>query len=286
MDLVALCEDSGDDSTEGKRKVSVVGAAGGGAKRRKVSNVGSIARAADPASSSPAPAAVPTAAAITAGSSDTLSSLGFPPEVESFYSSKGLHQLYPWQAQCLSLPGVSSLERSLVYSAPTSGGKTLVAELLMVQAMLAQARGEMTKAIFVLPFVSLVEEKERELRKLFEGVLRKRVKGFYSWRQPTLEFDVAVCTFEKALMLVNLLHRERQLADVVTVVVDELHMISEAGRGYLLEVLLTKLRMYHRHRCLTAQQARQGGPSGSDGGGGGGGELFWCSDSVDASCLP
>ena len=46
--------------------------------------------------------------------------------------SLGIDRLYPWQAECLALPGVAAGERDLLYFAPTSGGKTMVAELLML----------------------------------------------------------------------------------------------------------------------------------------------------------
>jgi DNA polymerase theta len=53
---------------------------------------------------------------------------------------------------------------------------------------------------------------------------------------------VVVCTIEKANTLVNRMLEEDSLAQLGCIVVDELHMVGDDERGYLLELLLTKLR--------------------------------------------
>ncbi|CAM9486882.1 unnamed protein product, partial [Hapterophycus canaliculatus] len=58
---------------------------------------------------------------------------GLDPALRRYHGrSLGIEQLYPWQARCLALPGVAEGERDLLYFAPTSGGKTMVAELLLL----------------------------------------------------------------------------------------------------------------------------------------------------------
>ena len=53
------------------------------------------------------------------------------------YESKGMKQLYDWQAAALE-SGEDGW--NLVYCAPTSGGKTAVAEILMIRRLVATAR--------------------------------------------------------------------------------------------------------------------------------------------------
>ncbi len=79
---------------------------------------------------------------------------GLPELVLMRYAQKGITTMFPWQAECLGIGEV--LEGgNLVYSAPTSAGKTLVAEMLMVKRVVETKK----KAIIILPFVSLAREK-------------------------------------------------------------------------------------------------------------------------------
>jgi hypothetical protein len=57
----------------------------------------------------------------------------------------------------------------------------------------------------------------------------------------TDDVDVAVCTFEKANVLINQLLDEGREERLSMVVVDELHLVSDTHRGFLLEVLLSKV---------------------------------------------
>ena len=146
--------------------------------------------------------------------------------------------MFEWQAECISLSGVLS-GRNLVYSAPTSAGKTLIAELLSLKCVLEQRK----KVLMILPFVSIVHEKTTYLQSLFEQVGVK-VGGFMGGQSPQgglSAVDIAVCTIEKANSLVNHLLEDGNVNQVGMVVVDELHMVGDHHRGYLLELLLTKL---------------------------------------------
>ncbi len=50
-----------------------------------------------------------------------------------------------------------------------------------------------------------------------------------------------LCTIEKANNFINKLIEDKKQDILATVVIDELHLIGDANRGYLIEVMLTKL---------------------------------------------
>ena len=79
---------------------------------------------------------------------------------ESF-NNIGIRFLYDWQSECLRNTGICT-GMNLVYTAPTGGGKTMVAELLILKTVIVLRM----KAILVVPFVSLVIEKATYFEKL------------------------------------------------------------------------------------------------------------------------
>ncbi|XP_048133161.1 helicase and polymerase-containing protein TEBICHI isoform X1 [Rhodamnia argentea] len=162
-----------------------------------------------------------------------------PPAISSLYRKKGILRLYQWQVDCLQVEGVLQ-RKNLVYCASTSAGKSFVAEILMLRRVLSTGK----IALLVLPYVSICTEKAEHLEALLEP-LGKHVRSYYgSQGGGTLPKDtsVAVCTIEKGNSLINRLLEEGRLSEIGIVVIDELHMVGDRSRGYLLELMLTKLR--------------------------------------------
>ena len=92
-----------------------------------------------------------------------LADLGLPPAVVDRIVKRGVKTgaMYPWQRAAIDCGSDGS---NLVYCAPTSGGKSLVAEVLLIKALMrAGQRGRQGRALFILPFHSLVNEKARDL---------------------------------------------------------------------------------------------------------------------------
>ncbi|XP_021338869.1 DNA polymerase theta-like isoform X1 [Mizuhopecten yessoensis] len=167
-----------------------------------------------------------------------LANWGLPDTVLNQYHKRGITTMFDWQAECLCTENVLA-GGNLVYSAPTSAGKTMVAELLVLKRIVETKK----KAIIILPFVSVTREKMFYLQELYQdaGI---RVNGFMGSHSPPgglSSVDVAVCTIEKGNGLVNRMLEENSLDQLGIIVVDELHLVGDPHRGYLLELLLTKI---------------------------------------------
>ncbi|KAL5000795.1 hypothetical protein BDV10DRAFT_182982 [Aspergillus recurvatus] len=187
---------------------------------------------------------------------------GLPPALVANFAAVGVTSIYQWQASCLLGEGLLEGKRHLIYTAPTGGGKSLVADVLILKRIIENPT---RKAILVLPYVALVQEKLKWLRRIVQDVEKHivdadepdpnhhswrkmqksiRVSGFFGGSKTTASWadtDIAVCTIEKANSLINTAIEECSIGELGAVVLDELHMLDDEHRGYLLELMVTKL---------------------------------------------
>uniref|UniRef100_A0A8C3XY71 Helicase, POLQ like n=1 Tax=Catharus ustulatus TaxID=91951 RepID=A0A8C3XY71_CATUS len=100
--------------------------------------------------------------AIESSSVDIGPFYGLPSKVKDLFRQlRGIETLYEWQHDCLMLESLQQ-RKNLIYSLPTSGGKTLVAEIIILQELLCRQKD----VLMILPYVAIVQEK---LHMLGEG---------------------------------------------------------------------------------------------------------------------
>lgn len=129
---------------------------------------------------------------------------------------------------------------SLLVVAPTSAGKTFIGEMA---ALRAAQRG--SKAVFLLPYKALVNEKYDEFSAFYGdkiGLRVARCSGDYQDQTISIlkgKFDIAIFTYETFLGLA--LRSKGLLPQVGLVVIDEAQFLANPGRGIIVELLLTHL---------------------------------------------
>ncbi|MBW2965988.1 DEAD/DEAH box helicase [Candidatus Woesearchaeota archaeon] len=146
--------------------------------------------------------------------------------------------------------------KNLLVCTPTASGKTLIAELAMVKYIL-EDRG---KAIYIVPLKALANEKFKDFKKRYGIYLRTALSigDFDSADSYLAGYDLIVCTAEKLDSLIR--HHAPWLSKVATVIVDEVHLMNDPGRGPTLEILITMLRELLENVQIIALSATIGNP--------------------------
>uniref|UniRef100_UPI003F494460 DEAD/DEAH box helicase n=1 Tax=Ensifer adhaerens TaxID=106592 RepID=UPI003F494460 len=175
----------------------------------------------------------------TTGDIRELIGAGIPQEAVDAW-----HERFPAGLNTLQIAAVNERGvlggNSLMVVAPTSAGKTFVGELGALKAI---ADGK--KAVFLLPYKALVNEKFEDFSALYGerlGLRIARCSGDWQDQVGAVlrgKYDIAFFTYEKFLSLsVSSPHILNQIG---LVVLDEAQFITEPGRGMAVELLLTSM---------------------------------------------
>ena len=131
-------------------------------------------------------------------------------------------------------------DKSLLVVAPTTSGKTFVGELGAAKAIVGGR-----KAVFLLPFKALANEKYEDFQELYGETLGMRVlrcTGDYTDRTDSYgrgQYDLALLTYEMFMGLS--IAMPNSLAKIGLVVLDEAQFVTDPTRGISVELLLTNL---------------------------------------------
>ncbi|MBI4148820.1 DEAD/DEAH box helicase [Candidatus Woesearchaeota archaeon] len=159
-----------------------------------------------------------------------------PEEVYAALEKEGIAELRPSQEKAIKKGVLSG--KSLLVCTPTASGKTLIAELAAMQAIM---KGE-GKALYIAPLKALASEKFKEFKRKYGSLARIALSiGDIDAADPHLaEYDLILTTSEKLDSLLR--HHAPWIAYVKVMVVDEIHLLNDPKRGPTLEVIITLLR--------------------------------------------
>ena len=169
-----------------------------------------------------------------------IEKLDLPESAIEFLKSEGFEKLYPPQADSVKsglLDGTS-----ILVSAPTASGKTLIA-MLAILSYLFKNNG---KIIYLSPLRALAAEKFTEFKKLEKITLGKKIKvgistGDFENIEKNLEkSNILILTNEKMDSIIR--HGVEWVEEIGLVISDEVHLIGDETRGPTLEMILTQLK--------------------------------------------
>lgn len=170
-----------------------------------------------------------------------IEDLDLPRPIKDFLKSEGYSALYPPQEDSVSAGILDG--KSVLVSAPTASGKTLIATLA-ITSYLTKNNG---KIVYLSPLRALAAEKFLEFKKLEKVPFGRKIKvqistGDFESVDKTLDkSDILILTNEKMDSLIR--HGAEWVRDIGLVISDEIHLIGDQDRGPTLEMILTKLKL-------------------------------------------
>ncbi len=182
-----------------------------------------------------------------------VSQLDLPQQLIEFLSSIGYQSLYPTQESSIEAGLLEG--KSLLVSAPTASGKTLIA-LIAILNNISKKKG---KIIYLSPLKALASEKFSDFKKLETLDLGQKIKveistGDFDLKDKNLEKkDILVLTNEKMDSIIR--HGAEWLSDISLIIADEVHLLGDEDRGPTLEIILTKLKLLEQKPQILALSA-------------------------------
>ncbi len=182
-----------------------------------------------------------------------IKQLDIPPSTIEFLQRNGYVSLYPPQEKTVKAGLLEG--KSILVSAPTASGKTLIAILAIIKH-LSEKRG---KIVYLSPLKALASEKFNEFKKLDSVDLGKNLKiqistGDFDISDKNLgQNDILVLTNEKMDSIIR--QGAEWLDQISLVIADEVHLLGDDDRGPTLEIVLTKLKLLSRRPQILALSA-------------------------------
>ncbi|MFZ5800648.1 MAG: DEAD/DEAH box helicase [Candidatus Omnitrophota bacterium] len=163
---------------------------------------------------------------------------GLPEAVSKIIGQAGIHSLYPPQVAAIKKGVLNG--KSLTLAIPTAAGKTLIAELCMLKAILEKGG----HCLYIVPLRALASEKYEDFKAKYStlGISVGIATGDFDLPSHYLsKYQILIATSEKVDSLLRF--RAKWLTETLNVaVLDEIHYIDDSGRGPTLEILISRLK--------------------------------------------
>ncbi len=123
--------------------------------------------------------------------------------------------------------------KNLIVSAPTASGKTLIAEMAILNSFLSGK-----KSIYLAPLRALISEKYDDFTKDNSDIKAILSIGDYNEKDYNIDkYDVVFASTEKFDSIIR--NSLQKIGNIGCIIYDEVHLLSDIGRGPTLEFLIT-----------------------------------------------
>lgn len=163
-----------------------------------------------------------------------LEKIDLPAKIREELKLRGYSTLTPPQAEAVARGVLSG--KSMVVSAPTASGKTLIAEMALMRASMGGGI-----AIYTCPLKALANEKFDE----FSGWSRRlglrlgiSTGDFDEPGESLSRYDVLITTYERLDSIFR--HRPSWIERVSLIVIDEIHSVGDPDRGPIIEMIVAR----------------------------------------------
>jgi helicase len=147
--------------------------------------------------------------------------------------------------------------KNLLVCTPTASGKTLIAEMAMLNTILSKGG----KAVYIVPLKALANEKYNDFKRKYSHLIRiaLSIGDFDSADSYLMDYDLIITTCEKLDSLIR--HNAPWISMVRVVIIDEIHLLNDFERGPTLEILITLLKQVLKRVQIIALSATIGNPN-------------------------
>lgn len=159
-----------------------------------------------------------------------------PKQLLDSLEKRQITSFLPAQEKALKA-GLLNHNQNLLVCTPTASGKTLIAEIAATKSIYEKVG----KAIYIVPLKALATEKYKEFKERYPDLnIALSIGETDSADNYLSKYDWIVTTSEKLDSEIR--HDANWLKDVKVVIIDEIHLLNDPGRGPTLEILITILK--------------------------------------------
>ena len=156
-----------------------------------------------------------------------------PENLQKILKEQNIKELRPSQTKSIK-KGLFKNNKNQIVCSPTASGKTLVAELAMLDTIFNKQK----RVIYIVPLKALASEKYKEFKSLYGEKIRIRISiGELQNEIYNYDYDLLILTSEKLDSLIR--HNREILENLGLVIADEIHLLHDEKRGPTLEILLS-----------------------------------------------